>query len=269
MSIRISIITIVFNDLVGFRKTFKSVNNQSYKNFEFIVIDGKSTDGTFEFISEQSKYISNWVSEQDEGIYDAMNKGLELVSGDYVIFLNAGDCFYSYETLSKSIGYIQIPDTVYFGRASIIGDKQDWLFPPLNYNNNNINTWLEYNVPNHQAMFFPKSYYSKNKYNLSLKISSDKDYKLNAQKNNQLPFVFCDFILCEFSLGGVSSSNDWKNSINISKELWVIDSKYYSFWFAINNQVKHYLKLILNILLGKRMFHEILNCIKYKHFKKE
>ena len=93
MSVNISIITICLNEIGTIEKTCESIIEQSYDNYEWIVIDGASNDGTIEYLSNFQDRILHFVSEKDEGIYDAMNKGIKLSSGKYVIFLNGGDYF--------------------------------------------------------------------------------------------------------------------------------------------------------------------------------
>ena len=97
----VSIITIIFNEKESLKKTINSVINQTYENIEYIIIDGGSTDGTIEVIRYYEKQIDVWVSEPDNGIYDAMNKGLKLASGQWINFLNAEDTFFSNDTLSE------------------------------------------------------------------------------------------------------------------------------------------------------------------------
>ncbi len=96
---RITVITVVLNGCEALKKTILSVTGQTYKNMEYIVIDGGSTDGTLEVIRKHENDIDYWLSEPDKGIYDAMNKGISLASGEWIIFMNAGDCFYQPETL--------------------------------------------------------------------------------------------------------------------------------------------------------------------------
>ena len=98
---KITIITIVFNNREGFIKTLNSVVSQTYKNKEYLVIDGGSTDGTLDVIKHNSNFIDYWVSEKDRGIYDAMNKGLAKANGEWVIFMNSGDVFSESDVLSK------------------------------------------------------------------------------------------------------------------------------------------------------------------------
>ena len=96
---KISIITVTYNCLEDFKKTFDDIRRQSYPNIEYIVIDGASTDGTAEYIKEHSSLIDHWVSEPDGGIYDAMNKGIAAATGDWALMLNAGDVLYDTDVL--------------------------------------------------------------------------------------------------------------------------------------------------------------------------
>ena len=93
-NIRVSVITVNLNNREGLQKTIHSVIGQTYPNIEYIVIDGASTDGSVKIIDDNVSNIHLWRSEADSGIYDAMNKGIELATGDYLIFLNSGDYFF-------------------------------------------------------------------------------------------------------------------------------------------------------------------------------
>ena len=101
MSPKISVITVCYNAASSIEDTIKSVINQTYQHVEYIIIDGASTDGTLNIIKKYSDNISYWQSEPDSGIFDAMNKGLHKATGEWVVFMNAGDCFYSHDTISK------------------------------------------------------------------------------------------------------------------------------------------------------------------------
>ena len=98
---KISIITINYNDKIGLSKTINSVLNQSWQKFEFIVIDGGSNDGGLEVIEQHKDKIDYWVSEPDKGVYNAMNKGIKVAKGEYLIFMNSGDTFYDDNVLEK------------------------------------------------------------------------------------------------------------------------------------------------------------------------
>ena len=97
----ISIITVVFNGEKYLEETIQSVINQTYSNVEYIIIDGGSSDGTLDIIKKYEERIDYWVSEKDKGIYDAMNKGIDVASGEWINFMNAGDGFYADDVLDK------------------------------------------------------------------------------------------------------------------------------------------------------------------------
>ena len=122
---RISVITVVFNSNKLIRKTIESVLFQTYDNVEFIIIDGASTDGTIEIIKEFDNYVDKWHSEDDSGIYDAMNKGIKTASGEYLMFLNAGDIFSNKDVLSLVADDIVLngyPEILY-GDTNILNEK--------------------------------------------------------------------------------------------------------------------------------------------------
>jgi glycosyltransferase involved in cell wall biosynthesis len=99
--ITLAIVTINFNNLNGLKKTINSVKNQSDRKIEFIIIDGGSTDGSKEFIEDNQTHLNYWVSENDRGVYHAMNKGLEKVTSDYCLFLNSGDYLINEQTIEN------------------------------------------------------------------------------------------------------------------------------------------------------------------------
>ena len=120
---KVSVITVVYNDAEGLARTIQSVKNQTYRNIEHIVIDGGSSDGTVPLIRENEADIEYWVSEPDNGIYDAMNKGLEAAKGDFVWFMNAGDLIYDQDTTEKVFpGDEQIAD-IYYGDTIIVDEQ--------------------------------------------------------------------------------------------------------------------------------------------------
>ena len=96
---KISIISINYNDAIGLKKTIDSVRIQKYTDFEYIIIDGGSTDGSLELIKENEGRINYWISEADKGVYNAMNKGILAAKGEYLLFLNGGDWFSNTESL--------------------------------------------------------------------------------------------------------------------------------------------------------------------------
>ena len=112
---KVSVITVVFNNQKHIQGNIDSVSNQSYKNIEHIIVDGKSTDSTLDIIKRNQKKVSKWISEKDNGIYDAMNKGIELSTGDIIGFLNSDDIYFNdcvVENIVKEFRKSN-PDSVY------------------------------------------------------------------------------------------------------------------------------------------------------------
>jgi putative colanic acid biosynthesis glycosyltransferase len=199
----ISIVTVVYNGEEFLEDTIKSVIEQSYESIEYIIIDGGSTDGTVDIIKKYEDKIDYWVSEPDSGIYDAMNKGAKLASGDFIYFLNAGDRLLANTNIEEVVNNIDSLQKLYFTRAKIIGDGTSWIYPSeeiVDYQQ-----WVKHNLPNHQTMFFPKSFYKSNVYDLRLKIGADDDYKLLALKYLEVKFI--DMQIVEFARDGLSSNH--------------------------------------------------------------
>ncbi len=123
----ISIITVVYNCVDLLPGTIESVMGQTYSNIEYIVVDGGSTDGTVAVIEKYADQISQWISEPDKGLYNAMNKGLKMATGDYLWFMNAGDHLYALDTVEKMISKWQ-PDTdILYGEVMLVDDNRQEL----------------------------------------------------------------------------------------------------------------------------------------------
>ena len=123
---KFSIITVNFNNKAGIIKTIESVVKQTFNDFEFIVIDGCSTDGSVEYIIDNSNFFSYWVSENDKGVYHAMNKGLKIAKGDYCIFLNSGDYFHDSNVLKNALSLIKYNPSLVYGLIEWENTKQLW-----------------------------------------------------------------------------------------------------------------------------------------------
>jgi len=123
LSNKVSIITVVLNDKIGLEKTIHSVLEQTFKDYEHVVIDGKSTDGTLDVIRLYKENISKTLSEQDMGVYDAMNRGIKLSTAEWLIFLNAGDVFYSKTSLESAGALIENNIDVIYSDAYYRGSR--------------------------------------------------------------------------------------------------------------------------------------------------
>lgn len=118
---KISIITVVYNGASTLEATIKSIALQSYKNMEYIIVDGNSTDTTLSIIKQNDGVIDKWISEADRGIYDAMNKGIDMATGDYLWFMNSGDQIADPTTLERAIDCMPNAD-IYYGETVMIDD---------------------------------------------------------------------------------------------------------------------------------------------------
>ena len=117
---KISIITVTYNAISSIETTIKSIINQSYTDYEYIIIDGKSTDGTLDIIKKYSPYINKFISEPDKGLYDAMNKGIDLATGEWIFFLNSGDIFTNNSVLSEIFEKKDYQSDILYGDATEI-----------------------------------------------------------------------------------------------------------------------------------------------------
>ena len=123
---KFSIITINYNNLEGLKRTVESVVNQTWQEFEYIVIDGGSTDGSAVYIESQKDKFDYWVSEPDKGIYNAMNKGIKVATGEYLLFLNSGDELIDIEALNKNHFHLEEMDLIYFD-INVISDTTSFI----------------------------------------------------------------------------------------------------------------------------------------------
>lgn len=257
---QISIITVNRNNSDGLANTIESVRKQTYENIEFIVIDGASDDGSINIIKENENIITCWISEPDSGIYDAMNKGIDLAHGDFAIFLNSGDCFYAESTLFDAIKLMKEKDMAYFGRAKIASEHSSWLHPSENINKGDIEMWLEKNDPNHQAIFFPRSFYKNEKYDLNYSIFGDADYKHRVKDFSR--FYFLDMIVVSFDFGGISSSFDNYRYIRVMMEEAWMGRNRRGLPHFFKRVIVYNIKYIVRLFMGEKRYLKFLR--KYR-----
>jgi glycosyltransferase involved in cell wall biosynthesis len=202
---RISIITVVFNGEKHIGRTIESVTGQTYKQLEYIIIDGKSTDNTLEVVKGY-KGIHQVISEPDTGLYDAMNKGLKFATGDYVWFLNSGDQIYHKDTVEKMVGGLEgMPDIIYGGTMIIdeeqneIGDRR--LKPPDKL------TWRSFRqgmVVCHQSILVKRD--RAPEFNLDYRLSADIDWAIRSAKGAE-QIHNTHLVLSRFLEGGLTAHN--------------------------------------------------------------
>ena len=168
---KVTIITINLNNLRGLRRTMDSVVSQTSKDYEWIVIDGGSTDGSAELICENEGQVAWWVSEPDRGVYNAMNKGIEKANGDYLIFMNSGDIFSSADIIASFTASNPKADVIY-GNAIDVDENGKEVKKHVSPEKLTLsyfwNHWLH-----HQATFFHRHCFEHFRYNEELKVVSD------------------------------------------------------------------------------------------------
>lgn len=200
----ITIVTVVYNDLAGLRKTYKSICSQSNRDFHWVVVDGGSTDGAADYLLSLDCPFLDWSSEADEGIYDAMNRGVSMSSGDYVVFMNAGDTFYDSETLSKVAKAFSVSETeadVLFGGAMLSFPESGRLVYRAP---RKVERSLWHGLPaNHQATFYRKALLDKTPYDLQYRLCGDY-YLAAALMRNGAHATYLDEPLATFEVGGQS-----------------------------------------------------------------
>jgi len=198
----LSIITINRNNAHGLKKTIESVINQTFKEFEFIVIDGASTDGSLDIIKQYSDCITYWISEPDKGIYNAMNKGISKAKGNYLQFLNSGDCLFQTDTLEKVFAQSHRGDVIY-GNAMCVSSEKSELFKPTQ--KISLSYFYQGFGINHQSSFFKKSFFDKNHlYDENFRIVSDWMNYFSLILRGAI-FEYIDMTIVDYDMMGISS----------------------------------------------------------------
>lgn len=228
---KLSVITIVYNNVKHIERTLQSVINQTYLNLEYIIIDGASNDGTLEIINKYRNQLTHFVSEPDKGIYDAMNKGLRLASGDYVLFMNSGDEIYSPDTVAEVFSKAEDAD-IYYGETELINERLECLGTRRHKTPENF-TWKSFkygmNV-GHQAIYVKREITEL--YDLDYKLSADIDWILKAVSKAKT-IVNTQQTVAKFLIGGASK----QRHLESLKERYQIFKKYYGFFPNLLNHV--------------------------------
>lgn len=174
---KLSVVTINYNNVDGLMDTIKSVVNQTNQDFEYIIIDGGSTDGSVDVIKECADKIDYWISEKDGGIYHAMNKGIMVANGEYCIFMNSGDMFYNKDVIAQVLKRDKLCADIVTGPSYSEVDKEKiWWFPPITI----YFSTLYVGTLNHQSSFIKTSLLKEFPYDESLKIVSDWKFFLES-----------------------------------------------------------------------------------------
>ena len=183
---KFSIITVTYNAEKVLEDTIQSVISQTYRNVEYIIVDGASKDHTLEIVNKYHNRINKVISEPDKGLYDAMNKGIQLATGDYLCFLNAGDKFHDSETLQKVVHTLkgqELPDVIY-GETAIVDEEGHFLHMRRLSTPAHLN-WKSFKqgmLVCHQAFFVNRELAINHLYDLQYRFSADFDWCIRIMK---------------------------------------------------------------------------------------
>jgi len=217
---KISIITSVYNSVSTIEDTIQSVLSQNYPNIEYIVVDGASKDGTVDTIQKYRNQIAIFVSEKDKGIYDGMNKGIELATGDIIGFLHSDDIYTNEYVISEVIATFEkygtdsiYGDLVYVERKNIENVVRYWKSGDYS-----IDKLVKGWTPPHPTFFLKKECYEKyGKFDLNLTISADYDFMLRVLGKHKISTAYLPKVIYKMRVGGASNKSI-ANIIKKSKE---------------------------------------------------
>lgn len=271
-NMKLSIITVNLNNRDGLQKTIDSVVCQTFKDFEWIVIDGGSTDGSKELIEEYSDKISYWVSEPDKGIYNAMNKGIMVSHGEYALFLNSGDSLYNQNTLDN-VFKENISSDIIYGNQIQYNNEGYNLYSPPNY----ISSFQLISgvvIPHSGSSFIKLALFRKlGYYDEQLKVASDHKFFLLSVILNDCSTYHIDKTISYFDLSGISSTETYKNELDdmtidlLSKR--IVDD--YQTYENTINELRHKLnsaKLLYELpskLLVKSLIYKFIHKVEWKY----
>ena len=251
---KISIITVCFNASKIIEETILSVINQKYEYFEYIVIDGASTDGTIDIIKRYESRITQWISAPDKGIYDAMNKGITMATGEWIIFMNAGDVFYDHNILVElnKRNVFNDCDLVYgdvIGRYAI-GNR---LLKAGNIKD--ITKTMQFS---HQSMFVKTALMKEKKFALKYRLAADYNFILSMYLGRKrFHYIPIPISIIEADEGATFTnfikSKKEVYDIHLSNGFCVLRSVYYCYYYIIRFYLSYYVKKLMPVRLCKKI----------------
>lgn len=252
MTPKITIITVTYNCQDSIEETMSSVINQTYKNIEYLIIDGGSLDGTISIINKFKNKISFFISEKDEGIYDAMNKGIKIATGEWILFLNSGDIFFSNSVVSD-IKWQSISNhfAVVYGNTLVKNNYGEKVI-------DSIKSKCKEMPFCHQSVFVRSSILKKKPFNTRYKIAADYDFFYNLHKEKYKYFYIPYVISIYDGVNGISSLQPlmlFKEKGRIREEDGTFLWKLNLFLFILKLAVKSKLPIIISIYKNYKYKH--------------
>lgn len=216
---KITIITVCYNSAITIEKTIVSVAKQTYKNIEFIIIDGESKDNTLEIVKKHESVVFNWISEPDRGLYDAMNKGISMATGHVIGILNSDDTFNS-NTVIEEIANFHTQNNIEASVGNITQHKENGkmvrLYSSKYWNPEKLTIGF---MPPHPSIFFKRELFNKyGVYDLGFKIGADYELITRFFLKNKISWKYSGITTTAMLVGGLSSSGTSSYKL-ISKEI--------------------------------------------------
>mgnify|MGYP002860121858 CR=1 FL=1 len=230
----------VWNDVRNIEKTMLSVLNQTYPNVEYVVIDGKSTDGTWEVIEKYKERLSYCISEPDSGIYDAMNKAIKEATGEWILFMNCGDGFYDNHTIEKAFNcFVDNGESLVYGDCYVVNhpQKPDCVVKARAQSSNKI----EYAPGFHQAIFTRTVELKQHPFKTKYRIIADFVFFYDLYQRNHR-WHYTKSVICYYDYTGVSSTS----RIDIMHE----KAKFYTSRLKFTNAAKYWIVYIKRLITG-------------------
>lgn len=210
---KLSIITINYNNREGLKKTIESVLSQTFTDYEYIIIDGGSTDGSRELIEQYQDLLAYWCSEPDKGIYNAMNKGVQHAHGEYVNFMNSGDCLHNDNTLKEVFEGKEYEEEIVTGQLLNMDTGK-----LLRKYEENILLYIVKSTLNHQGSFIRREWLQKYPYDENLKIVSDWKFWVETIILDKARVRIIDTIVGEQDMTGISTNGRYHDLMSQERE---------------------------------------------------
>lgn len=217
---KITILTASYNAAATIEQTIVSVVYQDYPNLEYIIIDGGSTDGTIDILKKYEKDGLRWISEPDRGLYDALNKGVGMASGEYIEVLGGDDALVDQNIISRIVHQIELNTDILCGQAWCVDEKSSMQFPYFNEIARNKETYQGGMVP-HAAMFARKELLLQHPFDINYRIAADYKFFLQCYYDEMVRIQYSDEMVAFFSIAGISSDMQacYKEDNRIYEEL--------------------------------------------------
>lgn len=228
---RLAIITICYNDRAGLERTFASVFGQSSPDFEYIVVDGGSTDGSLDLIKAHAARITHWTSEPDRGIYDAQNKGWYMASAPFVLFLNAGDTFAAPDVLERALPHLADNVDIAYGDARLSDERG--VYGLKSHPDRITSAWLMKEVVSHSAQFIRRLCLEQaGGYDIGYRIAADYAFFAALFWHRRPVLRKLHFVVSVFDTQGISSDPEQKQLVATERK--AIQRRYAPrFWYLL------------------------------------